>query len=149
MRGRGPRWSQRSCSVALIGWALIVTAGYHVGKSKGRATAGLTLTILLGLVGLVILACLPKTQAVKAAEAQRQLPYPPQYPYPPVPVPAPEPSTRPKPSTRRQDRTRPAPVPAAGRVPAPAAVPAARTVPAPAAGPMGPASLMTPGWRSR
>ncbi len=67
---------------ALIGWALIVTAGYHVGKSKGRATAGLTLTILLGLVGLLILAFLPKTQAVKAAEAQRQLPYPPQYPYP-------------------------------------------------------------------
>jgi hypothetical protein len=69
--------------VALIGWALIATAGYHVGKYKGRETAGLTLAILLGLVGLLILACLPKTQAVKAAEAQRQLPYPPQYPYPP------------------------------------------------------------------
>jgi hypothetical protein len=73
--------------VALIGWALIVTAGYHVGKSKGRQTAGLTLTILLGLIGLLILACLPKTQAVKAAEAQRQLPYPPQYPNPPYPYP--------------------------------------------------------------
>jgi len=73
--------------VALIGWALIVTAGYHVGKSKGRQTAGLTLTILLGLIGLLILACLPKTQAVKAAEAQRQLPYPPQYPNPQSPYP--------------------------------------------------------------
>jgi hypothetical protein len=73
--------------VALIGWALIVTAGYHVGKSKGRQTAGLTLTILLGLIGLLILACLPKTQAVKAAEAQRQLPYPPQYPNPQYPYP--------------------------------------------------------------
>ena len=73
--------------VALIGWALIVTAGYHVGKYKGRETAGLILTILLGLVGLVILACLPKTQAVKAAEAQRQLPYPPQYPNPQYPYP--------------------------------------------------------------
>jgi hypothetical protein len=73
--------------VALIGWALIVTAGYHVGKSKGRQTAGLTLTILLGLIGLLILACLPKTQAVKAAEAQRQLPYPPQYPTPQYPYP--------------------------------------------------------------
>ena len=80
--------------VALIGWALIVTAGYHVGKYKGRQTAGLTLTILLGLVGLLILACLPKTQAVKMAEAQRQyelqaeaarragFPYPPPHPYP-------------------------------------------------------------------
>jgi hypothetical protein len=73
--------------VALIGWALIVTAGYHVGKSKGRQTAGLTLTILLGLIGLLILACLPKTRAVKAAEAQRQLPYPPQYPNPQYPYP--------------------------------------------------------------
>ena len=69
----------------LIGWALIVTAGYHVGKYKGREAAGLTLTILLGLIGLLILACLPKTQAVKAAEAQQQLPSPPQYPYPPQP----------------------------------------------------------------
>jgi hypothetical protein len=73
--------------VALIAWALIATAGYHVGKYKGRETAGLTLTILLGLVGLLILACLPKTQAVKAAEAQRQLPYPPQYPNPQYPYP--------------------------------------------------------------
>ena len=73
--------------VAFIGWALIVTAGYHVGKYKGRETAGLILTILLGLIGLVILACLPKTEAVKAAEAQRQLPYPPQYPYPPYQYP--------------------------------------------------------------
>ena len=70
--------------VALIGWVLIATAGYHIGKSKGREGAGLALTLLLGLLGLVILACLPKTEAVKAAEAQQQLPYPypPQYPYP-------------------------------------------------------------------
>ena len=127
--------------VALIGWALIVTAGYHVGKYKGRETAGLTLTILLGLVGLLILACLPKTQAVKAAEAQRQLPYPPAVPLPPVPVPA-------QYQYPPQD-----PVPAPARVPAarPSTrppVPAARPVP-PAAGPLGPASLMTPGWRSR
>lgn len=77
--------------VALIGWALIATAGYHVGKSKGRAATGLTLTILFGLLGMLILACLPKTQAVKMAEAQQrqyQLPYPPpQYPYPPYQYP--------------------------------------------------------------
>jgi hypothetical protein len=83
VRWKGTGMEPAQVLVALIGWALIVTAGYHVGKYKGRETAGLILTILLGLVGLVILACLPKTQAVKAAEAQRQLPYPPQYPYPP------------------------------------------------------------------
>jgi hypothetical protein len=82
---------QAQVLVVLIGWALIATAGYHVGKYKGREAAGLTLTILLGLVGLLILACLPKTEAVKAAEAQRQLPYPPQYPYPPYQYPPPGP----------------------------------------------------------
>ena len=87
MRWKGTGMEPAQVLVALIGWALIVTAGYHVGKYKGRETAGLTLTILLGLVGLLILACLPKTQAVKAAEAQRQLPYPPQYPYPPYQYP--------------------------------------------------------------
>jgi len=83
VRWKGTGMEQAQLLVVLIGWALIVTAGYHVGKSKGREAAGLTLTILLGLIGLLILAFLPKTQAVKAAEAQRQLPYPPQYPYPP------------------------------------------------------------------
>jgi hypothetical protein len=92
--------------VALIGWALIAVAGYHVGKSKGRENAGLALTLLLGLIGLAILACLPKTEAIKQAEAQRryqlqaragfmyppprQYPYPPQqYPYAPAPDQAP------------------------------------------------------------
>ena len=68
--------------IALVAWGLIATAGYHVGKYKGRPTAGLVLTILLGLLGLLILACLPKTQEVKAAEYQ-QIPYQPPYPYPP------------------------------------------------------------------
>ena len=116
--------------VALIGWALIATAGYHVGKSKGRAAAGLTLTILFGLLGMLILACLPKTQAVKMAEAQQrqyQLPYPPpQYPYPPYQYPP------------------------QGPYPPPGTVPAAGTVPAhAAAGPVGSARLMTAGSRSR
>jgi hypothetical protein len=87
VRWKGTGMEQAQLLVVLIGWALIVTAGYHVGKSKGREAAGLTLTILLGLIGLLILAFLPKTQAVKAAEAQRQLPYPPQYPNPQYPYP--------------------------------------------------------------
>ena len=90
--------------VALIGWALIATAGYHVGKSKGRAAAGLTLTILFGLVGMLILACLPKTQAVKMAEAQQRQ-Y--QLPYPPPSTPTRRTSTRPRDRTRRRNHIRP------------------------------------------
>jgi hypothetical protein len=87
VRWKGTEMEPAQVFVALIGWALIVTAGYHVGKYKGRETAGLILTILLGLVGLVILACLPKTEAVKEAEARRQLPYAPPYPDPQYPYP--------------------------------------------------------------
>src|ERR1700722_16035273 len=119
--------------VALIGWALVVTAGYHVGKSKGRQSAGLVLTILLGLVGLLILAFLPKTPAVKAAEAQQryQLPYPPPYPSPPSPYPP------------------QSPYPPAPHSPPPAPVPPAGPVPAPAASPVGSAPLITRRTRLR
>jgi len=48
--------------LALIGWALIVTAGYFIGKNKGREVAGVILAALLGLIGLVIVACLPRSR---------------------------------------------------------------------------------------
>jgi len=80
-------------------WLGSIIAGYRVGKQKGRVGAGLALTILFGLIGLIILACLPRTKAVKAAEAQRQYEiqaaaagnagysYPPQQAYAPYPQP--------------------------------------------------------------
>jgi hypothetical protein len=58
--------------VFLVIWIGIIVAGYFVGKSKGRVTLGIVLTIILGLIGLIIVAVLPKTAAMKAAEAQRQ-----------------------------------------------------------------------------
>ena len=61
---------------APIGWALIVTAGYFIGKNKGRGATGVLLAALLGLIGLVILACLPRSAATKrAVEAQEQRQY--------------------------------------------------------------------------
>jgi hypothetical protein len=86
--------------LALIGWALIVTAGYFIGKNKGREVAGVILAALLGLIGLVIVACLPRSRAAKTAvEAQAQRQYdiqqaeaagyapPPAYFYPSQPAP--------------------------------------------------------------
>jgi hypothetical protein len=62
--------------LALIGWALIVTSGYFIGKNKGREVAGVILAALLGLIGLVIVACLPRRRAAKRAlEAQEQRQY--------------------------------------------------------------------------
>jgi hypothetical protein len=37
--------------IGLIIWALFVTAGYVVGKRKGRVGAGVALAALLGVAG--------------------------------------------------------------------------------------------------
>ncbi len=46
--------------VVVVVWALCVVAGYFLGKRKGRPVAGLCLTAILSVVGLVILACWPR-----------------------------------------------------------------------------------------
>lgn len=53
-------------------WLFSMIVGFRVGEQKGRVGAGLALTFFFGLIRLVILACLPPTQTVKAAKAQRQ-----------------------------------------------------------------------------
>ena len=86
-------------TLLIFTWIGSVIAGYFLGKYKGQTGAGITLTIILGLLGLIILACLPRTHAAKVADAQRQYeiqaeaarragyPYPPQQPYQPYPPP--------------------------------------------------------------
>jgi hypothetical protein len=72
-------------------------AGWAIGKDKGRPTAGWWLGFLLGLIGLIIIACLPRTREAEAqrqyliqAEAARRAGYPylPQQPYAPYPPPS-------------------------------------------------------------
>lgn len=74
-------------------------AGWAIGKDKGRPVAGWWLGFLLGLIGLIIVALLPRTREAKIADAQRQYqiqaeaarragyPYPLQQPYAPYPYP--------------------------------------------------------------
>jgi hypothetical protein len=47
-------------------------AGQAIGKSKGYPGAGFAIGLLLGVLGVVIVALLPKTEAAKAAEARRR-----------------------------------------------------------------------------
>lgn len=84
-------------------WLVLATAfgfaGWGIGKSKGRPGLGWWLGFLLGIIGVIIIACLPKTRAAEVAAAQRQYeiqaeaaskaayPYPPQQPYQPYPPP--------------------------------------------------------------
>ena len=92
-------------SAQLLVWLMVAVgfgfAGWGIGKGKGRPALGAWLGFLLGLIGIIIIACIPKTQAAKLAEAQRQYqlqggaawnagyPYPPpgQQPYPQQPPP--------------------------------------------------------------
>lgn len=50
----------------LIIWALFMTAGYFVGKRKGPVGVGVALAALLGVAGLIIMACLPAKPAQEA-----------------------------------------------------------------------------------
>jgi hypothetical protein len=44
-------------------WLACAALGYVVGNSKGRATEGLLLGLILGLIGVVIIACLKPRNA--------------------------------------------------------------------------------------
>ncbi len=39
-------------------WAILAFAGYYIGKDKNRAGEGLALGLLLGIIGVIIIACL-------------------------------------------------------------------------------------------
>lgn len=45
-------------AVFIVLWVVFAAAGYAIGKSKGRASLGFVLGLLLGLIGIIIIACL-------------------------------------------------------------------------------------------
>jgi hypothetical protein len=47
-------------------------AGQAIGKPKGYPGAGFAIGLLLGILGVVIVALMPETEAARAARAQRQ-----------------------------------------------------------------------------
>ena len=55
--------------IVLVVWGAFVVAGYLVARRKGRTAAGLWLTALLSLPGLVILAFCPRRDPAETAEA--------------------------------------------------------------------------------
>jgi len=58
---------------AVVGvWGSCIAAGYVLGQRKGRPAAGLWLTVILSILGLLILACWPS-----AGRPAQQAPEPP------------------------------------------------------------------------
>jgi hypothetical protein len=61
----------------VIIWAVVAVVcgflGRSIGKGKGRGTAGWWLGFVLGFIGLVIVACLPRDKEAEIREAQRRL----------------------------------------------------------------------------
>jgi hypothetical protein len=57
--------SPMSAIVVLV-WVACAALGYAIGNPKGRATAGVLLGLLLGIIGLIIIACLKPKQQVMA-----------------------------------------------------------------------------------
>ena len=55
--------------VVLVGWGVLVVAGYLVGRRKGRTVAGLWLTAVFSLPGLVILVLCPRRGPAETAVA--------------------------------------------------------------------------------
>ena len=61
--------------VVIIGLVVALAcafAGQAIAKPKGYPGAGLAIGLLLGILGVVIVALMPETEAAKAARAQRQ-----------------------------------------------------------------------------
>ena len=46
--------------IVVVGWGVLVAAGYLLGRRKGRTAAGVWLTAVLSLPGLVIVAFCPR-----------------------------------------------------------------------------------------
>jgi hypothetical protein len=53
--------------IVLVVWGAFVVAGYLVGRRKGRTAAGVWLTAVLSLPGLVILAFCPRRDPAETA----------------------------------------------------------------------------------
>jgi hypothetical protein len=47
--------------VLLLAWAVCAVAGGYMGNARGRMTIGLLLGMFLGVIGLVIILCVPRT----------------------------------------------------------------------------------------
>jgi hypothetical protein len=60
-------------TLVLVIWIGCIVAGYYLGKYKGQPGAGLALTIILGLLGLLILAFIPRSHEAKVEAAAKRM----------------------------------------------------------------------------
>ncbi len=91
--------------LVILIWVACAGLGYAIGNSKGRGTEGIVLGLLLGVIGLIIVACLkPKVQPAMSYGYGYGQPVPPQIPMQPGALTAAGPHWAPDPTGRNQLR---------------------------------------------
>lgn len=63
-------------AIPFVLWGVIVLVSYQIGADKGRGAAGFWLGLCLGLIGLIIVACMQPSYEVslqRQAERERAL----------------------------------------------------------------------------
>jgi hypothetical protein len=58
--------------LVIIVWLACAWAGTEIGKRKGLAGAGFGLGLLLGVIGVIIIACIPASREAQIKKAQRE-----------------------------------------------------------------------------
>lgn len=56
--------------IVIVVWLICAGVGAAIGESKGRIVAGALLGLVFGVIGLVIIACLPLTLEKRIENAQ-------------------------------------------------------------------------------
>ena len=62
--------------IVLVVWVVPVMAGYFLGKRKGRTAIGVSLTVILNVLGLMILALYPRRGTAQMPAASDPVPPP-------------------------------------------------------------------------